>query len=99
MTSREGWTIPDALTQFAEAGMPVDEAGFRAVVRAAQRTGTLRRTGETRAPAGSKGGRGRPLYDIGALQQLHKDLARWIPAQDAARPAPPLSPGGRAGGQ
>ena len=77
-----GWTVPDALAQFAEAGMPVDEAGFRAVVRAAQRTGTIRRTGETRAPLGSKGGRGRPLYDIGQLQQLHKDLAKWIPAQD-----------------
>ena len=77
----EGWTVPDALAEFAAAGMPLDETGFRAVVRAAHRLGTLRRVGEKREPAGSKdrGGRGRPLYDIGALQQMHKDLARWIP--------------------
>ena len=86
MSAADGWTVPDALAEFAAAGMPLDEAGFRAVVRAAQRLGTLRRAGETRAPAGSKGGRGRPLYDIGALQQLHKDLARWIPARDPGSP-------------
>ena len=84
MTSREGWTVPDALAQFAAAGMPLDETGFRAVVRAAARLGALRRTGETRAPAGSKGGRGRARYDLAQLQQLHKDLARWIPAQDGS---------------
>ena len=77
MTGQDGWTVPEALAQFAAAGMPLDETGFRAVVRAAHRVGALQRAGET--SSGPKGGRGRPLYEIGALQQMHKDLARWIP--------------------
>ena len=84
--SAEGWTVPEALAQFAAAGMPLDETGFRAVVRAAHRVGTLRRVGEKRAPAGSKdkdrGGRGRPLYDIARLQQMHSRLVQDIPARD-----------------
>ncbi len=71
-----GWTVSDALGQFDAAGMPVDQAGFRAVVRAARRTGNLRPLGETRS--GERGGRGQILYEIGQLQQLHKDLARWM---------------------
>ena len=86
MTSAEGWTVPEALAQFAAAGMPLDETGFRAVVRAAHRVGTLKRTGETRAPAGSKGGRGRPLYDIARLQQMHSRLVQDIPARDPGSP-------------
>ena len=75
-----GWTIPDALATFAETGMPLDETGFRAVVRAADRLGRLERVGEIRKPSGSKGGRGRFLYDIGGMQRLHAALAPWLTA-------------------
>jgi hypothetical protein len=81
LTSQEGWTVPDALAQFAAAGMPLDETGFRAVVRAARRLGTLQRTGSS--PSGPKGGRGEARYDIARLQLMHKDLVGHIPAQDA----------------
>jgi hypothetical protein len=77
-----GLTVPEALAQFAAAGMPLDETGFRAVVRAAHRVGTLKRTGET--PSGEKGGRGQAMYDITRLLQMHKDLVGHIPAQDEA---------------
>ena len=84
MSSQDGWTVPDALAQFAKAGMPLDETGFRAVVRAAHRLGTLQRVGETKS--GSKGGRGRPLYDIARLQQMHSRLVEDIPARDPGSP-------------
>ncbi len=71
-----GWTVSDALGQFDAAGMPVDRAGFRAVVRAARRTGRLKPLGETRS--GERGGRGQILYPIAELQLMHKDLARWL---------------------
>ena len=83
-----GWTIPDALAKFAEAGMPLDETGFRAIVRAADRLGTLQRVGEIRKPTGSKGGRGQFLYDIGGMQRLHAALAEWLTAgNDMTAPA------------
>jgi hypothetical protein len=69
MSAAEGWTIADAVEQFAEAGMPVDEARFRIAVTRVIR---LPRIGEIRQPAGSKGGRGQSLYDIGKLQRLHR---------------------------
>jgi hypothetical protein len=74
-----------ACEQFAEAGMPVDEARFRLAVT---RVARIPRIGEIRQPPGSKGGRGQSLYDIGQLQQLHKDVAKWIPAppRDGQRP-------------
>ena len=75
----DGWTIPEALAEFAEAGMPLDQAGFRAVVRHARRVGTLKPVGHTKP--GRQGGRGEFRYDIGQLQQMHKDQVRWIPAQ------------------
>jgi hypothetical protein len=75
-----GWTVSDALGQFDAAGMPVDQAGFRAVVRAARRTGNIEPLGETRS--GEQGGRGQILYEIGQLQQMHKDLARWLAIRD-----------------
>ncbi len=72
----QGWTISDALGQFDAAGMPVDRAGFRAVVRAARRTGNLKPLGEIRS--GECGGRGQILYPIPLLQQMHKDNVRWL---------------------
>jgi hypothetical protein len=75
----DGWTIPEACAEFERAGMPVDEARFRIAVT---RMARLRRIGETRQPPGSKGGRGNSLYEIGDLQRLHADVAKWIPAQD-----------------
>jgi hypothetical protein len=71
-----GWTVSDALGQFDAAGMPLDQAGFRAVVRAARRTGNIKPLGETKS--GERGGRGQIVYEIPLLQQMHKDLARWL---------------------
>jgi len=76
MSAADGWTIPMAVAKFAEQGMPVDEARFRIAVT---RMARLRRVGETRQPPGSKGGRGHPVYEIGQLQRLHADVAKWIP--------------------
>ena len=73
--SADGWTIPMACEQFELQGMPVDEARFRIAVTKMAR---LRRVGET--ASGPSGGRGRPLYGISDLQQLHADVAKWIPA-------------------
>jgi hypothetical protein len=74
-----GWTVSDALGQFDAAGMPVDRAGFRAVVRAARRTGNLKPLGETKS--GEHGGRGQIVYEIGQLQQMHAALVRWLATQ------------------
>jgi hypothetical protein len=76
VSSDLGWTVSDAFDQFDAAGMPVDRAGFRAVVRAARRTGTLKPLGETRS--GERGGRGQILYEIGQLQRLHAALSPWL---------------------
>jgi hypothetical protein len=62
-----------ACEQFAEAGMPVDEARFRIAVT---RVARIRRAGEM--PSGEKGGRGHALYEIGELQRLHAALAPWL---------------------
>jgi len=70
-----GWTIAEACEEFERAGMPVDEARFRAAVTEVARIG---RIGEARKPPGSKGGRGYFLYEIGELQRLHSALAPWL---------------------
>jgi hypothetical protein len=66
-----------ACEQFAEAGMPVDEARFRIAVT---RVARLPRAGET--PSGERGGRGQILYPIGELQRLHSALAPWLVVQE-----------------
>ena len=71
-----GWTVDDALAQFAAAGKPLDPAGFRAIVRHARRTGNLKKAGET--ASGDQGGRGHILYEIAQLQHMHKDMVRWL---------------------
>lgn len=68
-----GWTIPEAVAEFAAAGMPVDEARFRLAVT---RVARIPRAGEM--PSGEKGGRGQLLYPIGELQRLHSALAPWL---------------------
>ena len=68
-----GWTIAEAVAEFAAAGMPVDPERFRLAVT---RVARIRRTGET--PPGEKGGRGKFLYPIGELQRLHSALAPWL---------------------
>jgi hypothetical protein len=68
----DGWTIDEAVAEFARQGMPVDPGRFRAAVRAAR----LQRIGET--SSGAKGGRGQALYDIGQLQRLHAALSPWL---------------------
>jgi hypothetical protein len=73
----EGWTIAEAVAEFAAAGLPVDPDRFRvAVVRVAR----IPRVGETKS--GPSGGRGHPLYPIGELQRLHSALAPWLTAKD-----------------
>jgi hypothetical protein len=57
-----------ACEEFERQGMPVDPARFRLAVTRGVR---ICRTGEMRKPAGSEGGRGQFLYDIGQLQRLH----------------------------
>jgi hypothetical protein len=69
MVTAQGWTILEALEEFERAGLPVDPARFRIAVTCVTRSP---RTGETRQPPGSKGGRGQAMYDIGALQMLHR---------------------------
>jgi len=83
VSAADGWTIAEAVAEFERAGMPVDPVRFRIAVT---RMARLRRAGEIRQPPGSKGGRGQSVYEIWQLQQLHKDVARWIPAQDTAPP-------------
>ena len=73
-----GWTVDDALAQFAAAGKPLDPAGFRALVRHARRLGNLEKAGELRKPAGSEGGRGYIVFEIGQMQLMHKDSVRWL---------------------
>ena len=73
MAETGGWTIAEAIEEFARQGMPVDEARFRiAVMKVAQ----LKRVGE--APSGAKGGRGQKLYEIAQLQRLHAALSPWL---------------------
>jgi hypothetical protein len=78
-----GWTVSDAFDQFDAAGVPVDRAGFRAVVRAARRTGNLKPLGETKS--GESGGRGQILYPIPEMQQMHKDVTRWLTVPGGSR--------------
>jgi hypothetical protein len=78
-----GWTISDAFEQFDAAGVPIDQAGFRAVVRAARRTGNLKPLGETKS--GEHGGRGQILYEIGQLQQMHAALTPFLATQQHDR--------------
>ena len=68
-----GWTIAEAVEQFAMAGMPVDEDRFRIAVT---RVARIKRAGE--APKGPLGGRGHATYPIGELQRLHAALAPWL---------------------
>ncbi|WP_287934232.1 hypothetical protein [Arthrobacter sp.] len=67
------WTIPEAVAEFAKAGMPVDEARFRLAVT---RVARIPRAGE--AQSGERGGRGHALYPVGELQRLHGALAPWL---------------------
>ena len=77
MTGNDGWTVAMASAQFAGTGVPFEERNLRAIIRYLP---GFQRTGETRQPPGSKGGRGDPLYDIGELQRLHSALAPWLTA-------------------
>jgi hypothetical protein len=67
----EGWTVAEAVEQFARTGIPMDH--LDRIIRALP---GFRRVGE--APKGPLGGRGAALYDIGQLQLLHKALAPWL---------------------
>jgi hypothetical protein len=70
-----GWTVAEACAEFERAGMPVDPARFRMIIRALPGFNPV---GETKS--GQLGGRGHPLYEIGALQRLHAALAPWLSA-------------------
>jgi hypothetical protein len=70
MAETGGWTIQEAVEQFARQGMPVDPEQFRMVVRAFR----IQLTGEKRHEPGSQGGRRDRLYEIGQLQRVHSWL-------------------------
>lgn len=72
------WTVEEACAEFAAAGVPIEPARFLMAIHAIR----LRPVGEIRKPHGSKGGRGRNLYDIADLQRLHAALAPWLTAQE-----------------
>jgi hypothetical protein len=78
----EGWTVAEAVEQFAQAGVPFD--GLDRVIRALP---GFRRIGEVRKPPGSMGGRGPAVYDIAQLQRLHAALAPWLTAETPRRQA------------
>jgi hypothetical protein len=82
--SAHGWTISEACAEFERAGLPVDPARFRMIIRALP---GFKPVGETRS--GQLGGRGQALYEIGALQRLHAALAPWL---TDTRPASMLRP-------
>jgi hypothetical protein len=75
LTMTEGWTVAEAVEQFAQAGVPMD--GLARVIRALP---GFQRIGETES--GEHGGRGYAVYDIAELQQLHGRLARWLIPRD-----------------
>jgi hypothetical protein len=72
----EGWTVREAVAEFAKTGVPMD--GLDRIIRALP---GFQRIGEVRKPPGSQGGRGAALYDIAQLQQLHGRLAEWLVPQ------------------
>lgn len=78
----DGWTVDEAVAEFAAAGMPVDPARFRLAVT---RVARIPRVGET--PSGNKGGRGHLLYPIGELQRLHAALSPWLVGDGNLSPA------------
>lgn len=70
----EGWTVGEALAQFEDTGMPVDEYRFRKAIQAFR----IRPVAEKRPPEDEDhGGRGHGLYDIADMQALHADFIRW----------------------
>ena len=75
----DGWTLKEALEQFAAAGMPVDADRFRIAVTRVARIPAVSHT-----PSGAKGGRGYLMYDIGQLQRLHAALSPWLTVPDGA---------------
>jgi hypothetical protein len=73
IVTADGWTIPMACEQFERQGMPVEERHLRAIIR---HLPGFNPVGETKS--GPTGGRGHPLYEIGALQRLHAALSPWL---------------------
>ena len=83
------WTLADAASVFDRAGLPVSEPHLAAIVKAVRDASggrVLRPVG--RAPSGERGGVGKATYSARELQELHRDLARWI----AAIPDPAAAP-------
>jgi hypothetical protein len=102
------WTVDQAAAYFAAGGVPIGPRHLAAIIRdiraAARAAGADDRlvpAGET--PSGELGGRGKALYRVSELMELHRDLARWVaavpdpgPGGDQATPPGP-APGGGAG--
>ena len=82
MSDAIGWTIAEAAAEFERAGVPVEERRLRAIIR---NLPGFNPVGETKS--GPTGGRGHPLYEIGALQRLHAALAPWLTAETPRRQA------------
>ena len=73
--SDDGWTVSDAIEQFAATGLPLD--GLAPIIR---NLPGFQPCGHTRP--GEKGGRGYHLYPISELQLLHAALSRWLTAPE-----------------
>ena len=84
MTMDDGWTVADAIAQFAETGKPIDRLGkLLWCLPGFQACGYSK--------PGPDGGRRYKRYSIGDLQRLHGFLARngWLdkpPASGDTRP-------------
>ena len=103
------WTLDQACDYFAAGGVPIGPRhlaaiirDIRAAARAAGAADPLVPVGETRS--GELGGRGKALYRVSELMELHRDLARWVAAVpdpgaggDQAAPPGPATGGGAGG--
>ena len=72
MISDDGWTADEAGPEFAKTGIPFEPEQVRGIIR--WLPGFLP-VGEQRHDGP---GRGKAMYDIGELQELHGALAKWL---------------------
>jgi hypothetical protein len=78
------WTVDEASAVFARAGVPIDAARLRLILRA------LQWQPYARAPSGEAGGAGAALYRSSDLQRLHAALVPFL----RLGPSPRLRAGG-----
>lgn len=74
------WTVEDASAVFGRAGVPIDPARLRLLLRA------LQWQPAARAPSGEAGGVGAALYRSSDLQRLHAAVAPFLRPGQSPRP-------------